>query len=97
MEISDVSIHQVELKSSAFTILQSDFVMNSVSISNITEMSQGISRFLIIESSSTAVIQNAVFQNATVPFMNIADSSVEIHNTVLTNITTNQNIIEGYK
>lgn len=96
LTLSDAKVYSINLKMSVFILLRSDFVMNSVNFQDITRNIDSTARVFRVESSSTAAISNSKFSNINFSVISVTDSSIQLYDSEMKNITASQNIIECY-
>lgn len=70
--------------------------MNSVNIQDITRNIDSTARVFRVESSSTAAISNSTFTDINFSVISVTDSTIQLYDSEMKNISASQNIIECY-
>jgi hypothetical protein len=95
--MSNSTIENMNIFSSLFILFRADFSLQNVQTKNITRDSSSTGRLFRIESNSNAVIQDSSFEDINFSLISVTDSTFEMHNSYIENITASQYIIECYK
>lgn len=94
MNISDVSVYNMNLKISMFVYLRSEVVLENVLFKDITQNLDSVARVIRIESNSACLIKNVTFENINFSLIGLTDSSMQLYDTLVTNITAPRNVFE---
>jgi hypothetical protein len=92
--MADSTIENLNIFSSLFILFRSDFTLNNVKIANFTLETGATGRLFRIESSSVAPIQNSNFEDINFPVLTLTQSSIQLRDSYIENVTASRYIIE---
>lgn len=101
--VTQNTIHDSELYSSAFVLIESSLHMDNWSLSNIYKENYNIigttnngARLFQVSMDSELTVTNTVFQNLGVPVLTSFDSLLNLENVYIYNVETEEQIIDWY-
>ena len=94
--IENCKISNMQLRMSAFILMQSQFTMKNVTLDSITKELTSVARVLRIEAQSTVTVIDSTFTNINFSIIGVTDSTLQLYSTLMRNITAPRNIIECY-
>lgn len=94
--ITDCVIDEMILKDSLFQAYSSEFALESISVTGISRNINSTARLFTVESSSTVNVSNVDVRHVGFSILSVTDSSFQIYDSYIENITASQFVIECY-
>lgn len=92
--MANSTVENMNIFNSLFALFRSDFKIDNVKISNITLETGATGRILRAETNSVGTIQNSSFEDINFSIMTVTQSSIQILDSYMNNITASRYIVE---